>query len=212
MIFLSGVALVPAVFIVVQAVRGETNHLAVAAAATLLLAGLMIVRFADLAAGARRAAGREAVLSRYASELLASTGHEALSAHAERTARTLAGGRTARVVGPGEAEEDGYSFRASIPVPGEVAADLVVDVEPHQLPRLRDLLDTVAAELSMAFEREELLAAERAATQALAAQNEQLQDLDRLKDQFVSTVTPSSNAARQSSATSSSCSTARPAS
>ena len=122
MTFLSGVALVPAVFIVVQAVRGETAHLAVAAAATLLLAGLMIVRFADLAAGARRAAGREAILSRYASELLASTGHDALSAHAERTARMLADGRTARVVGPGEAEEDGYAFRASIPVRGEITA------------------------------------------------------------------------------------------
>jgi signal transduction histidine kinase len=188
MIFLSGVALVPAVFIVVQALRGETLHLPVAAAATLLLGALMIVRFADLAAGARRAAAREAVLSRYASELLASTGDEALAA-AERTARTLTGGRTARVVGPGEAEEDGYAFRASIPVRGQVAADLVVDVEPHQLPRLHDLLDTVAAELSLALEREELLTAERAAAQALAAQNEQLHELDRLKDQFVSTVT-----------------------
>src|SRR5688500_17004809 len=111
MIFLSGVALVPAVLIVAQAIRGETRHLPVAAAATLLLGGLMIVRFADLAAAARRAASREAVLSRYASELLASTGHDALAAHAERTAETLTGGRTARVVGPGEAEEDGYAFR-----------------------------------------------------------------------------------------------------
>ena len=93
MTFLSGVALVPAVFIVVQAVRGETDHLAVAAAATLLLAGLMIMRFADLAAGARRAAGREAVLSRYASELLASTGHEALFG-SRRAHRPNARGRT----------------------------------------------------------------------------------------------------------------------
>jgi signal transduction histidine kinase len=189
MLFLSSVALVPAVFIVVQALRGETVHLPVAAAATLLLGALMIVRFADLAAGARRAARREAVLSRYASDLLASSGREALSAHAEDTARTLAGGRSARVVAPGEAAEDGYAFRTSIPVRGEVVADLVVDVEPQHLARLHDLLDTVAAELSLALEREELLAAERAAAQALAAQNEQLQELDQLKDQFVSTVT-----------------------
>jgi signal transduction histidine kinase len=189
MLFLSSVALVPAVFIVIQAVRGETVHLPVAAAATLLLGVLMIVRFADLAAGARRSARRAAVLSRYASELLASSGRESLTAHAERTAQTLTGGRTARVVAPGEAEEDGYAFRAPIPVRGAVVADLVADIDPQWLPRLRDPLDTVAAELSLALEREELLAAERASAQALAAQNEQLQELDQLKDQFVSTVT-----------------------
>ena len=196
MIFLSGVALVPAVFIIVQAVRGETDHLAVAAAATLLLAGLMIVRFADLAAGARRAAGREAVLSRYASELLASTGREALSAHAERTARTLADGRPARVVGPGRGRGGRLRVPRLDPVRGEVTADLVVDVEPHQLPRLHDLLDTVAASLSLALERERAArrraggrgqprGAERAAARARP-----------LKDQFVQLVSRTSCARR----------------
>ena len=112
-----------------------------------------------------------------------------MSAHAERTVQTLTGGRSARVVAPGEAEDDGYAFRASIPVRGVVVADLVADVDTAQLARLRDLLDSVAAELSLALEREELLDSEREAARALAAQNEQLQELDRLKDQFVSTVT-----------------------
>ena len=188
MLFLSGVALVPAAFIVVQAVRGEIVHLPVAAAATLLLGGLMIGRFADLATNARRAARREAVVSRYASDLLASTGREALYAHAEQTAKTLVDGRPAQVVEAGAPDRDGYAFRAPIPVRGEVVASLVADIDAHLLPRRRHLLETVAAELSLALEREELLAGERAAARALAEQNEQLRELDSLKDQFVSTV------------------------
>jgi signal transduction histidine kinase len=189
LLFLSGVALVPAAFIVVQAIRGETVHLPVAAGATLLLGVLMIVRFADLAANARRAAGREAVVSAYARELLASSGRDALFAHAEQTAKTLVDGRPALLVEPGDGAANGYAFRASIPVRGDVVADLVADIEPHLLPRRRHLLDAVAAELSLALEREELLAGERNAAQALAEQNEQLRELDELKDQFVSTVT-----------------------
>jgi signal transduction histidine kinase len=188
MLFLSGVALVPAVVIVVEALRGETVYLPVAATATLLLGVLMVLRFADLTAGARRAAQREAVVGRYASELLGSSGRAELYGHAERTARTLADGREARVVEPGEASDDGYAFCAPIAVRGEVVAELVADVEPPKLAGRRNLLNTVAAELSLALEREDLLAGERAAAQALAEQNEQLRELDRMKDQFVSTV------------------------
>jgi signal transduction histidine kinase len=188
MLFLSGVALVPAVVIVVEALRGETAYLPVAATATLLLGVLMVLRFADLTAGARRAAQREAVVGRYASELLGSSGRAELYGHAERTARTLADGREARVVEPGEASDDGYTFRAPIAVRGEVVAELVADVEAPKLPRRRHLLSSVAAELSLALEREELLEGERAAAQAVAQQNEQLRELDQMKDRFVSTV------------------------
>src|SRR4029453_2514587 len=143
------------------------------------------LRFADLTAEARRAAKREAVVGRYASELLSSNGRGALYAHAEHTATTLADGREARVVASGEGRDNGYAFRAPIPVRGEVVAELVVDIDPPKLPRRRHLLDTVAAELSLAMEREELLDGERQVSQALAEQNEQLLELDRMKDQFV---------------------------
>ena len=188
MLFLSAFALVPAVIIVVQSVQGETRYLPVAAAATFLLGALMIMRFADLAAGARRAAAQEALVSRFASELLASTGRAELYAHAERTAQELIGGRTARVVEPDQVDEQDYAFAAPIAVRGDVVAHLVADVEQQGLARRRNVLSTVAAELSLALEREELLAGERAAVRALAEQNERLQELDRLKDQFVSTV------------------------
>jgi signal transduction histidine kinase len=188
LLFLSGVALIPAVVIVVEAFRGETLYLPVAGTATLLLGALMVLRFADLTAEARRAAKREAVVGRYASELLSSNGRGTLYEHAERTASTLADGGEARVVAPGEERDDGQAFRAPIPVRGEVVAELVVDIDAAKLPRRRNLLDTVAAELSLAMEREELLEGERQVAQALAEQNEQLLELDRMKDQFVSTI------------------------
>ncbi len=113
MLFLSGVALVPATFIVVQAVRAVTVHLPVAAAATLLLGVLMIIRFADLASGARRAARREAVVSRYASELLASTGRDG-PLRARRADREDARGRPAR---PGRRARRGRGERLRVPRP-----------------------------------------------------------------------------------------------
>jgi signal transduction histidine kinase len=188
LLFLSGVALIPAVVIVVEAFRGETVYLPVAGTATLLLGVLMVLRFADLTAEARRAAKREAVVGRYASELLSSNGRAALYEHAERTASTLADGRDAHVVSPGEGRDNGYAFRAPIPVRGELVAELVVDIDAPKLPRRRHLLDTVAAELSLAMEREELLKGERQVAQTLTEQNEQLLELDRMKDQFVSTI------------------------
>src|SRR4029453_10599919 len=109
LLFLAGVALVPAVVIVVEAFRGETLYLPVAGTATLLLGVLMVLRFADLTAEARRAAKREAVVGRYASELLSSNGRGALYAHAEHTATTLADGREARVVASGEGRDNGYA-------------------------------------------------------------------------------------------------------
>ena len=188
LLVLSGVALIPAVVIVVEAFRGETVYLPVAGTATLLLGALMVLRFADLTAEARRAAKREAVVGRYASELLSSNGRDALYEHAEHTASTLADHGEARVVAPGGDSDNGYAFRTPIPVRGEVVAELVVDIDPPKLPRRRHLLDTVAAELSLALDREELLEGERQVAQALAEQNEQLLELDRMKDQFVSTI------------------------
>jgi signal transduction histidine kinase len=92
------------------------------------------------------------------------------------------------VVEPGAAAQDGFTFRAPIEVRGGVVAELVADVDPLTLTRRRHLLNTVALELSLALEREELLAGERAAALSLAEQNEQLRELDSMKDQFVSTV------------------------
>ena len=48
----------PPVVVMVQALRGEPLFLAAAGTAVLFMAGLTVARFADLSAGARRAANR----------------------------------------------------------------------------------------------------------------------------------------------------------
>jgi signal transduction histidine kinase len=68
-------------------------------------------------------------------------------------------------------------------------ADLVAHASPLTIRRVRTSLATIASELSMALDRERLLEAEREASAVLSEQNERLLELDRMKDQFVSTVT-----------------------
>ena len=65
---------------------------------------------------------------------------------------------------------------------------LVVDGDAVLVRRARDALTTVAAQLALAIERERLLESERDAAEALAERNAQLVELDRMKDQFVSSV------------------------
>src|SRR5262249_47652427 len=136
-----------------------------------------------------RAADREAALSRYASALLAAEGEEELFAVARRAALTVVGGRGVDIVRAGSGMgRAGDVVVAPVEVRGEVVAELVADADDAGVSRSRNSLATVATELALALEREGLLATERAAVLALAERNERLAELDRMKDQFVSTV------------------------
>jgi signal transduction histidine kinase len=73
-------------------------------------------------------------------------------------------------------------------VRGEVVAEVVADGEPSAVRRVSGSLSTVAAQLSLALERDRLLETEREAAEALARRNEELSELDRMKDLFVSSV------------------------
>jgi signal transduction histidine kinase len=189
-LLLVGAFLVPPVVLIVQELRGEPLFLAATATAMLLMAGLAVARLADLSAGARRAANREALLSRYAAELLESSSREELFAVAERTADELVGSGTARVVERGgePAGRTDHAFASPVEVGGEPVAELVADTKPSRLRSVSDSLTVVATELSMALERERLLEREHEAAEALAEQNQRLRELDRMKDQFVSSV------------------------
>jgi signal transduction histidine kinase len=81
-----------------------------------------------------------------------------------------------------------HAFSAPVEVRGEPVAELVADASPLRIRRAHDSLETVASELALSLEREQLLAAERETAAALATQNERLRELDGMKDQFVSTV------------------------
>jgi signal transduction histidine kinase len=189
-LLLVGAFLVPPVVLLVQELRGEPLFLAATVTALLVMAGLAVARFADLSAGARQAANREALLSRYAAELLRSSSRKELFAVAERTADELVGSGNARIVERGgePAVRTNHAFTAPVAVWGEPVAELVAEAKRSRLRAVSDSLTAVATQLSMALERERLLEREREAAEALAEQNERLRELDRMKDQFVSSV------------------------
>jgi signal transduction histidine kinase len=188
-VLLAGACMVPPVVLAVQAIRGEKLFVPAVVTATVVLVALVGARFADITGRAYRSADREAVLSRYASALLAAEGEEELFAVARQAAIAVVGGRGVDIVrigsGTGRA---GDVVVAPVEVRGEVVAELVADADHAGLSRSRHSLATVATELALALEREGLLATERAAAAALAERNERLRELDRMKDQFVSTV------------------------
>ena len=182
--------LVPAAFIVVQAIRAVTVHLPVAGGRDaparrphdhpLRRPGL------GRAQGGPPRGGRQPLRERVAR--LERAGGP-LRARRDRRRRALADGRTRPGRrAPARPKGNGYAFRAPIPVRGEVVADLVADVDQHALPGRRHLLDTVAAELVDRARAGAAAGAEHEVAASLAEQNEQLRELDSMKDRFVSSV------------------------
>lgn len=190
LVLLAGVSLIPPAVLIIQEVRGEPLHLLAALTAMILVSGLVVARFTLITGSARRAARREAALSQYAAELLIATDREELFAMAERTAGELVGRDQAQLIVPPRREPAGtvHAFNAPVQVRGEDQAELVADPSPARLRRVRDSLTTVATQLSLALERDRLLATERETAETLTEQNERLRELDRMKDKFVSTV------------------------
>jgi signal transduction histidine kinase len=181
-----GISLVPAAVIVVQDVRDKPLYLASLVAVLVLDSILVMFRFTTMTNRALRAARRESLLSTHAEELMVAGTPEELNAIAERTAERLVGRGSAALVEPAAA--GGHAFAAPVVVRGEQLSALVADTSAVELRRVRHSLETVATELALALEREQLLATERETAAALAEQNERLRELDRMKDQFVSTV------------------------
>jgi signal transduction histidine kinase len=178
------------VVLVVQEVRDEPLHLLAATTAMILVSGLVAARVLYITGSAGRSARREATLSRYAAELLSASGRDELFAAAQRAANELVReGQAQLVVSPGRNSEGvGHAFTADVEVRGEHVAELVADPSPARLRHVRDSLATVATQLSLALERDRLLATEREAAETLTVQNERLRELDRMKDSFVSSV------------------------
>ena len=190
LVLLVGVCGVPLAVLVVQELTGNNLRLPAVVVATMLLAALVVARSIGLTTIAEQAAEREATLSRFAAELLRAQGRDELFAVAGRAASDLVGDGDARIVEPHARDRaDGdETFTAPVEVRGEVVAELVADGERRALRRVSDSLGTVAAQLSLALERDRLLETERQTAETLAHQNEELQELDRMKDVFVSSV------------------------
>jgi signal transduction histidine kinase len=185
LVLIAVACLLPTIAVVVQTLRGELLYVPVSIGAVLILTLLAVAAFWSLAADARKAAQRESILSEYAAALLRASGREELFALAEEAAGRLIGDGNARLVEPGER---GHAFASPLTVQGRLVAELVTDARPSEVRPVRDSLGTIAAELALALDRERLMRIEREAAEALAEQNERLRELDKMKDQFVSTV------------------------
>jgi signal transduction histidine kinase len=188
-LFLGIACLIPPSVLVVQSVRDKPLYLVVTSIAMAAVSGLVVLRFAWVTNRVRRAAAREAVLRRYAAELLRVSDEDELRAAATATGSELVGNGTVELVTPGlEPEGTPHGFSVPVEVRGERFAEIVADAEPLALRRAHDSLAMVASQLALAIERLRLLQSERETAEALAEQNTRLLELDRMKDQFVSSV------------------------
>jgi signal transduction histidine kinase len=163
LVLLAGICAVPLIVLAVQSVTGNGLHLVAVLVTTVLLAVFVVARSLGLTTTAEDAAEREATLSRYAAELLRTVGEDRLYAVAGRTASDLVGRGEARIVDPGGVDQaHRHAFTTPVKVGGEIVAELVADGEDAALRRASGSLSTVAAQLSLALERDRLIADERA--------------------------------------------------
>ena len=189
LILIGSICLLPPVALVVQAIRGKPLYLGATFIALVLLAGLVIARFMYMTTRAISVSDREAALSRYLAELLRSSGQDESLAVANRATIELVGDGKGRLVSTdAEPTPRGHVITVPVAVLGGEPAVLVADVKPADVRQVRDSLTTIAAGLSLALEREHLMDNLRRAADVLREQNERLRELDRMKDQFVSSV------------------------
>jgi signal transduction histidine kinase len=191
-VLIAGAGLVPPVLLAVREWRGEPLYATANIVVWMALSVLIAARFYRGGRTAQHEADREAALSRYAADLLAAGERDQILAVACRalTALSETGDAEARLVLPGEPPPPAGRARTDIPVTvrGEQAAVIVASGAATSLQRWRPSLGAIANQLSLALERDDLLAAEQATTRSLAEQNERLRELDAMKDSFVSSV------------------------
>jgi signal transduction histidine kinase len=189
-LFLVGsICLLPPVVLIIQAIRDKPLYLTATFIALVLLAGLIVARFTYMTTRAIRTSDREAALSRYSAELLRSGGKEESFAVASRATIELVGDGEGRLISTDAGPiPKGHAITVPVEVLGGVPAVLVADVKPAHVRPVRDSLNTIAAGLSLALERDHLIANLRRAADVLREQNKRLRELDTMKDQFVSTV------------------------
>jgi len=189
LILVATAALLPLAVVFLQLHRDEPIYLPATVAAAAILFGCALARWSGLLTEQRRTSARESMLRAYASHLLVTSGKPELLKIAENTAAALVRGRSARMVPSDDPTEPGpRRFVGDVVAGGELEAKLVVEGTAAEIDRLTATLTTITTQLDLALERERLRAAEREAATALSEQNERLRELDRMKDQFVSTV------------------------
>lgn len=191
-VLVAGVVVIPAVVLVVQQSRDEPLYVWANAVASLTLTALVVLRFQVMASRAQRAADLEAALSRYAAELLAAQDGDEIIATAERALAMVARDHhvSAGLVldfEPAAAASES-DLITPVTVRGTQVGVIVARGKALHLRLKEPSITTIAAQLSVALERERLRMTELQVAASLAEQNEQLRELDAMKDRFVSSV------------------------
>jgi signal transduction histidine kinase len=184
---LFGVVLaVPLIVIGVQAARDEPLYLwaTIGCGVTLIL--LALLRFDRTLADRKRSEDDAHALSRFSAELLGAGDDAQLVATADHAVGELVRTGTATVVEPPEPSGTPHAFVAPVSVEGVPVAEVVADVGPRELDAVDGPLTSVASQLALALERVRGLRREEEMVKSLRAQNEELAELDRLKNRFVS--------------------------
>jgi signal transduction histidine kinase len=183
------VSMVPVAVLAVQAIRGNAKYAWITITTLAVVVVLVVARFIDLAGQTRAATARGATLSRFTSAMLRRSGRQQLLTVASQAVDELVPDGNGQVVdGDLAAVGDPTRFVVPVEVGGVVVASVVADRTATTWRGIRDALGSLARGLSVAHEREELLEAQKAAAAILAEQNAQLRELDRMKDQLVSSV------------------------
>jgi len=182
--------LIPSGVRIIQALRGESLYLPLTITATVVIFVIALGRWSGVLAQLKRMLGREKVVGRYTADLLQSSGEDELKRLAETTAQELVAGGTATFVEGGERRlaEDPHEIDIFVAVRGESVGVLTATSSTTELNRAGEALQSVADGLALALDRQLLMETERENAETLARQNEQLLELDQMKDQFVSMV------------------------
>jgi signal transduction histidine kinase len=176
----------PAAVVAIQELRGEPLYLPAALSGAFALILIVLLRFDRMLTDARRTAAAAVALSRFSARLLAANDGTQAVAAADHVVDEFVVHGEARVVELPEPEASTHALVAPVTVEGVPVAEIVADVGPREIALVQQAIDTVASQLSLALERLRSREREQGLIESLREQNEQLAELDRVKDRFVS--------------------------
>ncbi|HEV8461904.1 MAG TPA: HAMP domain-containing sensor histidine kinase [Gaiellaceae bacterium] len=182
--------LLPSAVRITQALRGKPLFLPVTIGATVFIFVTALARWSGVLAQLQRMVTRENAVRRFSSNVLDASTQDELKQLAATTAKELVPSGTACFVDGGEQRlaDLPNEVDISVTVRDESVGVLTAVSTTTEINRAGEALQSVADGLALALDRQLLKETERENAETLARQNEQLLELDQMKDRFVSMV------------------------
>jgi signal transduction histidine kinase len=192
LVLLAGSALVPSVVLAIQFVQDEPLYVVANVFAMLVIVMLVAVRTRFITDRLRRAADLEAALFHFSSALVAAGSRDEIVDAARQALDAVANDHVGTIdlvlADDSPPECVAPDFAAPVMVRDEEVGRIVACAASDQIRHWTTPLTTIATELAIALERDQLVAIEHATAASLAEQNTRLRELDAMKDRFVSSV------------------------